>query len=826
MTPESSADEARETSPPARPGWRARLAQVPRKVLTWAGGHRLKAGLGAAACLAALGAAAFWFVMAGRGRFSEATLEKAMEALDSGAYDEARQAAETLRQAKLSPEDPLGAAPFILGAAAAYEADDAWNVDQKHLYLVASRYLEEARDLGFPPGREGEGLYLLGRSLYLTGRMAASRLALREALESDPWNATEIHRLLAAALLEDADPKLLEALEHSAIYLADYTLADEARHQGLLQRAEILLRLGKTAECLETLDQIAANTKSEVEAVVLRGRVLMHEGQARKNAPQATDADRLQAAEKLHAAIKTLRLAQDRDTLAAQASRRATYLTGVCLVELGDDRAALEQFERTRRKYIKTPESQAADYQIAEIARRLGHDKQALQAYHRALAAVPSAKQYSNPWLALSDLRSGMLRAYEHYRDGGNFSTCLQLTRLLSPVFSQARAIELRAETYQLWGRSLVERASHLPLGEAEPLRREGRAQLRRAGRTFEQLAHLRRLTSHYPDDLWDSAECYLEGRSYHQAVEVLQAYLATRSRRGHPRALVSFGEALLAVGRIDDAIAAWEECIEFHSRDAASFRARLAASRAYHEKGDLDKALALLEENLSGEMLNPDVFLTPDSPEWRDSLFALGHMLQVAGRCEEAIPRLEEAVARYPDAPRTIEARYGIAEAYRRRARQAEAKLEEDLIQSTRLALARQVTQFLQAALNQYQQARDALIGRERTTELTRTEQSLLRNCYFSVGSVLFDLGRYDEAISACLLATKRYQSAPEVLEAYVQIARAFRRLDKPEEANKTIEQAKAALDRMKSLEDFAQTTIYTPDEWSGVFDSLASRQ
>ena len=825
MTPESYADEPRETPPATGPEGLTSLVDRPRRVLTWAGQHRLVAGLVAAGCLLAL-AAAFWLVVADRGQFSEATLEKAFEALDNRDYGEARQMAETLRQAKLSPDDPLGAAPFLLGAAAAYEADDAWNVDQGHLYLVASRYLEEARDLGFPPDREGEGLYLLGRSLYLTGQMAASRLVLREALDSNPWMATEIHRLLAAAFLEDANPKLLEALEQNTIHLADPTLADEARHRGLLQRGEILLRLGKTAECLKTLDQIPSKTNSHVEAVVLRGRVLMHEARARKDTPRATDEDRLQATRKLHAAIETLRLAQDRDTLAAQASRRATYLIGVCFLELGDDRGALSQFGRTCRKYIKTPEAQAAHFQIAEIDRRLGRDEQAVEAYHRALSAVTGVKQYSNPWLTLGDLRAGMLRAYEHYRDGGDFPTCLQLTRFLYPLFSQARTIELRGETYQLWGRSLLGRADHLPLSKAEPLEHQGRAQWRRGGRPFERLPALRRVTSHYPDDLWDAAECYLEGRGYHKAVEMLQAYLTTQSRRGHPRALVSLGEALLAVGRIDEALAAWEECIAFHSRDAASFRARLAASRAYQEKGELDKALALLEENLSGETLHPDVFLTPDSPEWRDSLFALGHMLHVAGRDEEAIPPLEEAVARYPQAPRTVQARYSIADAYRRRAKQAQHKLQEDLPQTARGDLTRQVSQFLGAALDQYQRARDALIGREKTSELTRLEQSLLRNCYYAVGSVLFELGRYDEAVSACLLATNRYQNAPEVLEAYVQIARAYHRLNKPDAAQKTVEQAKATLDRVKSLGDFAQTTIYTADEWSGVFDSLSSKQ
>jgi tetratricopeptide (TPR) repeat protein len=862
MSPDRSEAESREMS-----------AQGPRRAFAWARAHRAKLGLLAGACaLGVAGVVGLWLLTAGPAYPDDATLDLAMQALDGGDYEQARQMAEALRDGRLSPNDPLGAPAFLLGAAAAYEAEDAWPADKEPLYLVAARYLEEARDLGFPPGRQGEGLYLLGRSLYLTGQMAASRLVLRQALEANPDERTEIHRLLAAAYLEDANPKLLEALEHNAICLADHTLPDEARHQGLIQRAEILLRLGKNADCLETLDQIPPEAERHVEAIVLRGRVLLHEARALNSAADgdadaAADADADAAADgdadagahahdhatkadeppavaddrarnvprairpphdahprrdlvrqKYHEAIETLRLAQGRDTLAVRASRKAMYLIGLCYLELGDARAALTQFARTRRKYVDTPEATAAGFQIAELSRRLGRDQEALAAYREALSMIDDVRQYSNPWISLDELRARLLQAYEHYRDAERFEICLQLTRLLYPVFSRARSAELTADTYRLWGRSRLDRAGDLPLSRAEPLRREGRAQLRRAGRTFGRLAEYRVATRHHSDDLWDSAQCYLEGHGFQDAAEALQAYLKSRPGRGHPRALLNLGEALLAVGRIEEAIVALEECVEFHPRDAASFRARLVASRAYQEKGDLDKAQALLEKNLSGE------FLTPDSREWRDSLFSLGELLHRTGRHDHAIPRLEEAVARYPDSPQTIEARYLIADSYRRRAQRTGAKLSEDLIESVRLALREQIAESLRAALGQYEQAREALGHREKTTELSREEASLLRNCSFSIAGVLFDLGRYEESIEAYTLTAGRYPNAPEVLEAYVRIARAYHQLDKPELARKTAEQAKVVLQRIGNEADFERTTIYGPDEWLRVLDSLAS--
>ena len=56
---------------------------------------------------------------------------------------------------------------------------------------------------------------------------------------------------------------------------------------------------------------------------------------------------------------------------------------------------------------------------------------------------------------------------------------------------------------------------------------------------------------------------------------------------------------------------------------------------------------------------------LTPASPEWRDSLFALGQLLHDSGRYEQAIAKLEEAVIRYPNAPQALMARYTIARSF-----------------------------------------------------------------------------------------------------------------------------------------------------------------
>ncbi len=99
-----------------------------------------------------------------------------------------------------------------------------------------------------------------------------------------------------------------------------------------------------------------------------------------------------------------------------------------------------------------------------------------------------------------------------------------------------------------------------------------------------------------------------------------------------------------------------------------------------------------------------------------------------------------------------------------------------------------------------------------------------MLRNCYVALGDIEFDRGHYEAAINAFSAATNRYRDYPEVLEAYVQIANAYRRLNKPVEARATLEQARAVLARMKPDLNFTRSTNYTREQWSTRLDWISS--
>ncbi len=803
----------------AKPALAQRLTAGVRDALGWAKQHRLRAAVVLGACLLSVGGMIVgWLAIASQFETkSMIAAEEVLDTLDSGAYQEAREMIEKLKKQGSLGVDELGVPPFVLGAAAAHQGDDTWSSDKTAYYLLASRHLEEARDRGFPAGREAEGRYLLGKSLYLSGQIPASRPFLISALKLNKDKATEIHRLLAGAYLNDPNPKLHEALAENTLYLGDRKLAREFRHAGMLERAQIMLRLGKMAECKAALAKIPSNAANRADAIILRGRVLMHEAGELKSKPDPMAEDLQQARLKYSEAIKVLIQAQGRDTLSTQATRKAMYLIGQCYLQREEYRAALAQFGRIRRLHPETPEALAASFQEGELARQFGRNDEAVAQYGRALGAVSDPDNFNNPWLTLDELRHGMLAAYQDYLENRNFELSLRMTASFYPLFSRQRTFQLTAEAHRTWGNSLLSEAEHLPFEKAQPVARRGRAQLRQAGLVYSRLAKFQVTSREYPDQLWRSATAYFRGQNYSETLRILQEYLQNESRRKRPQALVMQGEARLALDQLDKALTVLQECIAFHPRDVASSRARLCVANVYLEKGDPQKAEQALSENLNSDVLNPR------SLEWRSSLFALGELYYRQERHQEAVDVLEEAVLRYPEDPRALDARYRMADAYRRQAEAGYAKLKADLPGGEPPVPSRQIQESFDQALLGYHEVEDILDRQQELAPLSPIQKIILRNCRFMIADVLFDLARYDEAVEEYFNITNRYQNQPEVLTAYHQIIYAYRRLGKYEEMRTVLKRAQTALSRMNANTQFTETTNYDAQQWGEVLDSLS---
>ena len=804
-------DAAAEEAAKPTGGRLARLRSLAAAALPWAKTHYrllLAVNLGAVIVIGVVG-----WLMTGRSGDElsvEQRLAKAMQALNATDYNRARYEAELVNETPGLTSQQVGTVALILGTIVAREAEKSIGKKRKARYLVAARYLEQAHDRGYPKGYDGLGEFLLGKSLFESGQLPASRPILRRALANYPQRRTELHRLLATAYMTDEHPLPEKAKEQIEQYLAEPRLSATERGEAMVTLARILFRMQNLPVCLQTLEQVPQQSGVQSQVLLLKARVFMRQAESqKKTSPEKANALYRQA-------IALLRQSQERDTLRNRTTPKAMFLIGVCLDAVGEPRAALAQWERVRKLHFDTPEGLAATIREAEQLQSSARMDEALGAYRDAVKQVGDTEHFRNPWISLASLRSRMLLAYDAFLADGHFQTALELVAMMRPLFPSVRLLQLEADAHQAWGQDLVVRGKQLAPEAAKQARREAYVELRRAGAAFRRLADARRITRYYADDLWHAASSYLRGKAYSTAAILLEEYLEIELRQRRPQALVAYGEALLAEGRLEPALKALDNCLELYARDAASFDARLLAAQARQELGQGKQAEQLLLANLEGDLL------TPASRQWRKSLLAIGRLYHLEGRFDEALDRLDEFVARYGKDPSALEARYLAALSARRKATKLTEELDQEKVETARQASLRVTRGYLERALKNYTTLQTTLNDLQALRPLSPLEAAMLRNCYLSRGATLVDLQRYEAAIDVYATATNRYQHEPVALEAYVQIAHCYQRLNRPLNAQGVLAQAKIVLDRMPQEAAFDQVTNFTRQQWQELLDSL----
>lgn len=779
------------------------------------------------------GIAVIWLVAQPRPAPREMSkMEAALTALDARDLETAKAWAEAILSEPNCPRPQQAEAAFVLGAAAAYEAEAVSPRKRRAFYLAAARHLEDARATGFPEGREAEGNLLLAQALVGTGQWAQARPSLLIALEQNPQRRAELHRWLCQSHLSDSAPDLKEALRHNQAWLAAGPLTAEEQLVALLQKAEILLRQGKLDESEAVIRGIAPREIDAAAVLLLQGRILMARAMEQRGASGASspgdvpagedqaDKERLadEAKRKLlwQEAAKTFQAAAGRDLLSGETAAAAMYLTGECFRALGDDRAAAAQFARLARLHPETEEAWAAEFRQMLLLWRENNDSEAMAILDR-LGKAAAAEGFRNRWIAPAEITEALLARFERFLASTDQAQAVDLARHAAPLLGAGKAGRLEAETLAAWGRRLAAEAESDRRPEAaEQKRAEAREKLRMAGRAYERLAQVEITSREYTDYLFAATETYYLGHDYSGAVRMARLYLRNEVRRRHPQTLLMLGDSLLALGRTEAAGKALEECIEFFPRDPAVHRARLLAARACREKNRPKQAEQHLNDNLSSSAL------TPDSIEWRDSLFALGMLAHETGDTEQAIARLQEALTRYPKAPQAVPARYALADVLARRARAALSVAEQSADSGARIVLPKAVHDDLQAALALYRRVQSDLQSRNETGMPTPAERAMLRNAIFAIGGALADLGEHEAAARTFAAAAIRYQHQPAALNAYAQLIAIYHRLGRPIDAQQAIAQARQVLERISGDEGFVSATPFSRSQWTEVLDDL----
>lgn len=799
-------DQTTETGEPAEGEARASLVA---RVREWTTGSRLRTALvaGGLVGLTALTVGG-WLVLAELAAAPVATdVGVALRKLDEGDYEFAEKYVRRMQGEQAIATKDYGGPLFVLGAVRAHEAERQWSPERRRRdYLIAAKYLDESLTLGVPEGREYQTLFLLGKSLIGSDQLAKGAQTLEEALDVDPSQARDVHTLLARAYYFAGRPDYQKSLESISLVLADPDLPDDLRGPALLRRAQALSRLGLHDDAMLSLKGLPP-TIDPAEAHMVEGRVLIAAAAA-SNPPRRGQL--LNRAEQLLVAAERL------DKLSTETSAAAKYLAGRISQLRGQFAKAVEQFTDVRKRYGMSIAGVAASIAEGDILRDRGRGPEALEAYRRGLDAVRDITSYQSDLLPIADLRATVLAAHSGFMGMAEYELSLKLIERVELLLGDTLQLELRAETQQRWGESLLNTASASDWPSPELLQ-EGRLRLREAGVSYEQLAERRFATTKYPDDLWKASEAYYRGQSYTSSVQLLRDYIKNEPLRRNAQALLRLGQALLSLGDSLEAIDAFEECIEFHPEDAAVYGARLAAARAHGERNSFARAEELLRDNLVGGTLSPR------SPEWRDSKFALGRLLHEMGRHTDAVDHLEEAILRYRDttgvAKQIRSARYMAAESYRAAAEEPMQRYAEAKAVNERETNEQLFRDLLIKAAKHYDDVQREISS---SSAISPTDEAMLRNCYMLKGSVYFDLGRFREAVDEYSNVSALYQNKPFVLETLLQISFCWRRLGDPEKARGNVDQALLALRRLPSELDLTQDTTRSRAEWQALLTEV----
>ncbi len=790
-----------------------------------------------------------WVLLQG-GETEEKTLAAALEAYEKGEFTKARDIARAHVDDLHIAEPYQGAAPFLLGMILHDEAQEFLNPkDRETVYKVAAQHLETAKQRGFPPEYEVRGEYLLGVSQMESKQYDLAIRTLTGVYTDYPLRQIEIEKALAdcyLALSPTTSENLESALKWSRLYESHPTLTPEQKASADLRLARIQFELGQLDESLKTILEIPPTSPSYVDGVIVQGLVSHRRYNEYRKAGEQDKAQ-----DELNTAIRLFRKAASNQLVAADSTRKASYQLAVMLRANDQLEEALEQASRTRKIYYRTPESVAAGLVEAELLRAEGKDDEAVEIYRRALREATLSGRYENPWVDEVEFRQRITTAIDAWKSADKFAPAVEVAQALRPLFPADQALQIEADVQHAWGDYLEVQADKVPFNESLDLRAKSRFRFRSAGKVYLDLAEHRFATAEYTNDLWKSASAYLRGQDFSKAVEILAEYQRYETREHQPRALVATARALISLDRAEEALAPIQECLEFYPKDPSVYEARVLGGEAYMELGKLAEAKEVLTANLD------DGRLEPASREWQDSLFSLGQVLhqegemfdaqaRVKGALEapESIPReafqfleqssesyraaikyLHAAVRRYPDDPRSISARYLIAECHRRSSMLPKKKFRLVNIETQRIKFDKEVKDHLESAIEIYNDLEYELTTKlETQADLHPVEAKILRNCYFAQGAAMFELARYKDAIEAYSTASNRYQTEAVSLEAFVQIAHCYRYMNQSVEARGTVQQAKIVLSRLADGIDYSETTHGSRDDWQNYLTWLAT--
>jgi tetratricopeptide (TPR) repeat protein len=821
--------DARPASSPSRPAAAALLAAY-RWPLVAAAASVLGACIGA-----------YWFFFHETRPEPAVLLARALECLDRDdgpdAIPEARRIASELDALKFRDPAFPGALSYILGIVEFRRARELKDRDRIESFRSAAAHLAQAEN-GIDDAHRFSNDFALGIARYASGDVAGAEAPLLRVIEASLARHEERPSeefLEAAATLQEGcldrrDPAhVRKAIELNDLVLKLPNVERAERDRTLLRRAQMAVLLHDADQAQRSLDQVSKDTGLEKESAVIRAQVDIIERRF----------------DKVHEELEPLANEMGLDSLYP---RQALFLLGVCYEAETQFENALRKYADAVRRYPDTPEGLAANVRRAELLRRGQRWEEALDSYVRALELIrPSG--FANRWLQFDDFRSLVLAAWNDLIKTREYEFAVELARHMRPLFpprQEYEALERVATANQLWALQVEAEIADKPYTVREERQAERLERWRHSGKAHAELAEAMRESPRYGELLWTSAEHYRKAHDFQNALVQITRFVNTQPRTKLALPYVRRGEILVDLGRFDEAMDHFERVLGEFAADVAAFQAMYLVGVVAVERNEPQRAIAAWQHVVQ------ETRLEPSAGEWQASLFSLGRLqfqmamtmradpasseqgtpanptsadaaaseamfrpLAAYTRLDDAIRRLDEYVARYPDSPDAAEARFLLAKSLRERAELPRHKLRRAETDNARKELLAEIQGLFAGAQKHLDKLIESLQGKESGGLLDPFTQRMLRDSYFERAHNLYVLQDYERAIEAYTSAANRYPEDPSVFLAYIQMANCYDRLNKPFDARGAAIQAMLIHKNMPETAFSADKTLMNRDDW-----------
>lgn len=425
-----------------------------------------------------------------------------------------------------------------------------------------------------------------------------------------------------------------------------------------------------------------------------------------------------------------------------------------------------------------------------------------------------ASRYFSNPLPAIARVRRALGELFEFAYAQGDYDAALAyldraagLFPTVPPAQAQRQALQ-QADMLETLGRVSAEAADAAATADVVRRRREAGAYLESAAsRVIVD-------ETRYANLLWSSAEQYDRAGAREDARRVLSKFLDGRSFDPRiPKGLLKLGELDQADGRLESAMEWYRQVAERYPRldDAAQARLRAAECGAALGGDFLSEAESLLLGLLSDDAISPEARV------YRDALLALADLEYDQEQFTSSISRLEAFLTLYPSDDELWRVRFQIADAYRRAGLALRAQQAADPTSDSQ-----EWRERMRIAAVRYDEFLAQL-----PDDPAHPARAYERLALFFRGDCMFELNEpvsLQDALATYRQIAARFEGAPDVLTAQVQIANIYLRIGRETEAARAIERARWLL---RSIPDAALESGglgQSRREWDQYLTTIAS--